>query len=156
MNRIAFPTVFPTVFPIAALLVALAAHAQVYEWKDEKGKTHYSDKPPSAAVSARKLGDSSPVTTNTTPPATAADRELDYRKRQKDAQDKAEKERHQQAAANEKKDACEAARRQLELLESGERIMQRDASGERYYLDDTQRQQEAARTRQLIQSSCAP
>ena len=152
MNRIASLTVFP----IAALLVALAAHAQVYEWKDEKGKTHYLDKPPSAAVSARKLGESSPATANTPPQATAAERELDFRKRQKDAQDKAEKDRQQQSAAKEKADACEAARRQLELLESGERIVQRDANGERVYLDDAQRQQEAEKTRRLIQSACTP
>ena len=152
MNRI----VVPIVIPIAALLVALAAHAQVYEWKDEKGKMHYSDKPPSTAVPARKLGDASPGASPSPAQASSAERELDYRKRQKDAQDKAEKDRQQQTAAREKSEACEAARRQLELLESGERIMQRDANGERYYLDDTQRQQEADKTRRMMQSACTP
>ena len=152
MRRIALPTVLP----IAALLVALCANAQVYEWKDEKGKTHYSDKPPTSSAPARKVGDSG---SGATPPAaqsTAAERELDFRKRQKDAQDKAEKDRQQQTAAREKADACEAAHRQLELLESGERIVQRDANGERAYLDDAQRQQETEKTRRLIQSACTP
>ena len=143
-------------FPIAALLVALAANAQVYEWKDEKGKTHYSDKPPTSTAPARKIGDPGAGATNPSAQTSAAERELDFRKRQKDAQDKAEKDRQQQTAAREKSDACEAARRQLELLESGERIMQRDANGERSYLDDAQRQQETDKTRRLIQSACTP
>ena len=143
-------------FPIAALLVALCANAQVYEWKDEKGKTHYSDKPPTGTAPARKIGDSTSVTGNASPQPTSAERELDFRKRQKDAQDKAEKDRQQQTAAREKSEACEAARRQLELLESGERIVQRDANGERAYLDDAQRQQETEKTRRLIQSACTP
>ena len=141
---------------IAALLVALCANAQVYEWKDEKGKTHYSDKPPTSTAPVRKIGDASPATTNASAQTTAAERELDFRKRQKDAQDKAEKDRQQQTAAKEKAEACEAARRQLELLESGERIAQRDANGERVFLDDAQRQQEADKTRRLIQSACTP
>ena len=143
-------------FPVAALLATVLANAQVYEWKDEKGKTHFSDKPPSGAAQARKLSDPVPAAASLPQQNSAADRELDYRKRQKDAQDKSEQDKKQQTAANEKKDACEAARRQLELLESGERIVQRDANGERSYLDDTQRQQEATKTRQLLQSSCAP
>ena len=152
MRRIAFPTVFP----IAALLVALVANAQVYEWKDDKGKTHYSDKPPSTAAPARKLADPAPGAASQPAQSSTADRELDYRKRQKDAQEKAEKDRQQQTAAKEKNDACEAARRQLELLDSGERIVQRDANGERFYLDDAQRQQETTRTRQMMQSACTP
>ena len=149
---------FPTVFPIVALLVALAANAQVYEWKDDKGKTHYSDKPPisRSTAPARKLADPAPGVANAPAQSSAAERELDFRKRQKDAQDKAEKDKQQQSAAKEKSDACEAARRQLELLESGERIVQRDANGERVYLDDAQRQQEAEKTRRLMQSACTP
>ena len=143
-------------FPIAALLVALCANAQVYEWKDETGKTHYSDKPPTRTAPARKIGDSGAGATTPAAQPTSAERELDFRKRQKDAQDKAEKDRQQQTAAREKADACEAGRRQLELLESGERIVQRDANGERVYLDDAQRQQETEKTRRLIQSACTP
>ena len=156
MKRIAFPIALATVMPIAALLVALAANAQVYEWKDATGKTHYSDKPPSSAAPTRKLADPAPGAANAPAQSSAAERELDFRKRQKDAQDKAEKDRQQQVAAKEKSEACEVARRQLELLESGERIVQRDANGERAYLDDAQRQQEAARTRQMMQSACTP
>ena len=156
MRRNALQTVLPTVFPIAALLVALAANAQVYEWKDDKGKTHYSDKPPVTTAPARKLADPAPGAVASPAQPSTAERELDFRKRQKDAQDKAEKDRQQQTAAKEKTEACEAARRQLELLESGERIVQRDANGERAYLDDAQRQQETEKTRRLIQSACTP
>ena len=31
------------------LLIALGVQAQVYKWKDETGKVHYSDQPPPAA-----------------------------------------------------------------------------------------------------------
>ena len=143
-------------FALVALLAAAAANAQVYEWKDEKGKTHYSDKPPIGAPRAPRTIDSQPAATVSSPQKTTADRELEFRKRQKDAQESAEKAKKEQTASADKKENCENARRLLETLESGERIALRDDKGERYYMDDSQRQQESARARQAIQSSCQP
>ena len=149
-------TMKPFALAVIALFVATAAGAQVYEWKDDRGKTHYSDKPPVGTSAVKKSAAPESSAPSSSPQKTTADRELEFRKRQKEAQENAEKAKKDQAASTDQKDNCENARRALEVLESGERIALRDNQGERYYLDDDQRQQEVAKARQAIQSSCKP
>ncbi len=132
---------------------AISAHAQIYQWKDASGKTVISDKPPIGAVQQQKTsGASSPSTS----PAqkTLAERELEFRQRQKESQDIAEKTRKENSSAAEKQENCNNARRQLQLLESGERVALRDEKGERYFMDDAQREQEIAKARKVLDTSC--
>ena len=149
-------TMKPFALAVIALLAATTASAQVYEWKDERGKTHYSDKPPVGTSAVKKSAAPVSSAPSSSPQKTTADRELEFRKRQKEAQENAEKAKKDQAASTDQKDNCENARRALEVLESGERIALRDGQGERYYLDDAQRQQETDKARQLIQANCKP
>jgi hypothetical protein len=141
---------------VATLLTAASATAQIYEWKDEKGKTHFSDKAPAANARAQRTITSEAPATGSATQKTTADRELEFRKRQKDAQDSGELAKKEQATSADKKESCANARRLLATLESGERIALRDDQGERYFMDDGQREQEAARTRQFMQSTCPP
>ena len=139
---------------LAAFSVAMSANAQIYQWKDEGGKTIISDKPPVGAnTAAKKIDSATPAAASNQ--KTLADRELDMRKRQKEAQDNSEKAAKEQAASNERAKNCESARRYLQTLESGERVSMRDDKGERYFMEDAQREQEIASTRQSIQSNCA-
>ena len=137
---------------VTVFLAATAANADIYKWKDKNGKTVISDKPPAESVTQK------PTTVADTAPAaaskTTAEKELDFKKRQKEAQDNAEKADKEQAAAAEKKANCESARRTLQALESGERISLRDDKGERYFMEDAQREQETAKARQAIQTNC--
>ena len=146
----------PFAFAVVALLAATAVNAQVYEWKDAQGKTHYADQPPVGTTPVQKIAAPESSTTNSPAQKTMADRELEFRKRQKDAQENADKTSKEKTADADRKESCDNARRTLELLSSGERIALRDGQGERYYLDDAQRQQEAAKTRQFIQANCKP
>lgn len=139
---------------VAALLVTTAVHAQIYQWKDENGKTVISDKPPAGAARTPRKIDAETPAANAAPQKTTADREMDFRKRQQESQEKAEKEQKEQAAAGQKKDNCERARRYLQSLESGERIALRDGQGERYYMEDAQRQQEISKAQQTVQADC--
>jgi hypothetical protein len=139
---------------VAALLAATAVNAQIYQWKDENGKTVISDKPPVGNVRQQQRIASEPPATNAAAQKTAADKELEFRKRQKDAQESTEKANKEQAASADKKENCENARRYLQALESGERIAMRDDKGERYFLDDAQREQDIAKTRQAVQTNC--
>lgn len=140
---------------LVALTFATVGSAQIYQWKDANGKTVISDKPPVGSASdARKVDAGSNAPGNSTQ-KTLADRELEMRKRQKDAQDASEKATKEQSAAAEKAKSCESARRYLQTLESGERVALRDDKGERYFMDDSQREQEIASTRQTIQSTCS-
>lgn len=148
----------PFALAIIALFAANAAHAQIYQWKDESGKTFLSDKPPPGQVRVqRKIASESaaPASSGATQKS-LADRDLEYRKRQKESRESAKKSDTEQTAADDKRENCENARRRLQALESGERISMRDDKGERYFIEDAQRDQEIARVRQAVQSNCTP
>lgn len=146
----------PFAFAVVAMLAATAVNAQIYEWKDAQGKTHYSDKPPVETSRVKKIA--APETSASADPTqkTMADRELEFRKRQKENQENADKANKEQAASADRKASCDNARRMLEMLGSGERIALRDDQGERYYMDENQRQQETIKARQAIETNCKP
>ena len=142
---------------IAALLAATATYAEVYQWKDANGKTHYSDQPPAGTVvtQTQKTESAAPASTpSAAAPKTTADKDLEFRMRQKESQDKAEKAKKEQDAANSLKDNCDSARKYLQTLESGERISQLNDKGEREYMTDARRQEETSKARQTIQANC--
>lgn len=140
---------------LAAVLLCpiLAAEAQIYRWQDENNKTIISDRPPSGnARNQKKIEAEKPPEGDAG--KTLADRDMEFRKRQKTARDNTEKAEKEQRASAEKQENCEVARRALKVLESGERVATRDSNGERVFMDDAQRAQEVARTRQVVQESC--
>lgn len=139
---------------LAALLAATAAHAQIYQWKDENGKTVISDKPPIGNVRQQKqISAESPAPVKVEQKS-LADREMEFRKRQDESREKNEKQQKEAALAAENRENCDRTRRALQSLESGERVATRNASGERVFLDDAQRAQEINRLRQAEQSFC--
>lgn len=139
---------------LAALFLAPSAGAQIYQWKDENGKTVISDKPPVGYVRQQKTIDSGTQAQNGQKQKSLADREMEFRKRQKESQESGDKARKEEASASEKRENCDNARRQLQALESGERIALRDDKGERYYMEDAQREQETIKARNFIESNC--
>jgi len=143
---------------VSIFSVMTAANAQIYQWKDESGRTVISDKPPVGRVHQQRKVATESSTTNSSgaKQKSLAERDLEFRKRQQEARENSEKAEKEQAATAEKARNCENARRQLRALESGERISMRDEKGERYILDDAQRDLEIGRVRQSIQANCAP
>ena len=139
---------------VAALFLAPSVGAQIYQWKDESGKTVISDKPPVGHVRQQKTIDSGTQTQSGQSQKSLADREMDFRKRQKTAQESGDKARKEESGAAEQKENCDNARRQLQALESGERIALRDDKGERYFMEDAQREQETIKVRNMIETSC--
>ncbi len=139
---------------VAVLFLAPSALAQVYQWTDENGKTVFSDKPPVGYVRQLKKIEPGTQVQNGQKQKSLADREMEFLKRQKESQESSDKARKEEASSVEKRENCDNARRQLQALESGERIALRDEKGERYYMDDAQREQETARARSFIDSSC--
>ncbi len=139
---------------VAALLVITAVNAEIYQWKDENGKTIISDKPPVGAARLPLKVEKDAPASNAAPQKTTADREMEFRKRQKESQESADKTQKEQAASADKKENCENTRRYLQTLESGERVSKLDDKGERYYMEDAQRQQEIAKAKQNMQAAC--
>jgi hypothetical protein len=153
------------------------AHAQTYQWKDSSGHTIISDTPPpgKAAKDARTIGTSKPMYREAPPvkedaakgetgkgeaakatdaPKTTADKDLEFKKRQQDAKEKADKEAKEKAANAEKKDTCERARGYMRGIESGQPVSTTNEKGERQVLDDNQRQQEMNRARKIADDAC--
>ena len=156
----------------ASTVALVPAHAQTYQWKDSAGRTIISDTPPpGAAKSTRTLGGAPQKASignekteavgtekKTEKPAdaekTMAEKDLDFKKRQLEAKEKADKEAKEQKLAADKKENCERARRNLTAMEANHPIATFDEKGERQILDKTQREQEMARTRQIVADTC--
>ena len=160
----------------AALLVApvvmlSTAYGQTYQWKDSSGKTVISDSPPpGSAKGSRSIGAKQPavVTGNgeaeaekgkpekaaASPQQTIAEKELDFRKRQQEAREKAEKEEKEAAAARDKQETCERARNNYRMLQSDTPLSQPDSQGKLQTMDASRRIQELERTRRIMQDAC--
>ena len=109
-----------TLFILA--LVWTAASAQVYTWRDASGKTHYSDTPP-PGVDAKKMrpGTQSGATSSGgTPVRSIAEQDMEFRKRQTEAEKARAKADQEKGDAEDGKRNCEDARKQLNALASGE------------------------------------
>ena len=137
-----------------ALSFALAAHAQIYQWQDDSGKTIISDKPPLGKVHDLRKVDSGSAASSAASPKSLAERDLEFRKRLKESQESADKAKKEQEAAAERQEQCASASRYLRSLQTGERIALRDEKGERYFMDDAQRAQEIEKARKAVQENC--
>ena len=137
------------------LLLAPAAIAQIYSWRDAEGKMHYSDQPPTAVANTRKLEPAQAPTEETDKARRKlAKDELDFRKRQLDAEESAAKAAKSEKEASERQENCKQARAYLQALESGVRIARSDEKGERNIIDDQGRQQETVSARSAVTSWC--
>jgi hypothetical protein len=150
-----------TALVVSCLLASLAAEAQIYQYKDASGRTVYSDQPPpGGSVKGKVVSGESAASAPSAPakagdaPKTAADHELEFRKRQKEQQEAAAKSDKEAADKLARKQDCERARRTLEVMESGERVATRDEKGERVFLEDSQRAAEASRARKAVAELC--
>ena len=149
----------PVAICLAACFSLPAAHAQTCQWKDAAGRTVVSDTPPPGnAKDVRCFGGSTapaaPTAAPASAPKTVAEKDADFKKRQQEGKEKADKDAKEQQAAAEKKENCARAKSSLATLESGRRVATSDEKGERRFLDDTERQQEIERARKIVAESC--
>ena len=151
----------------ASTVASQAALAQTYQWKDSSGRTIISDTPPPASVrGAKALGTAPPPSIGETKPAgeapaaantapkTTAEKEMEFRKRQQEAREKADKDAKEAAQAAQNRENCERARTHLQALESGRRMILPDGKGGETFLEDAQRGDEIARTQKTIAETC--
>ncbi|HMU67783.1 MAG TPA: DUF4124 domain-containing protein, partial [Cellvibrionaceae bacterium] len=126
-----------------ALTASISQAGQYYKWVDDKGVTHFSEKPVTG-MDAKKMGTSSktadassepePSATTDAPPADGA-----------------------AAPAQASKDEnCKIAQDRLKALQSGQRIRLVGADGKFSYLDQNQINDEIQKTQDVLKTSCAP
>ncbi|TXT32570.1 MAG: hypothetical protein FD131_143 [Rhodocyclaceae bacterium] len=145
-------------------VATISAHAETFQWKDSNGQTVVSDVPPPATAKGRRsiggmkpavVSEALPEKTGDAPkvadaPKTTAEKDLDFKKRQQEAREKADK----LAAESEKSENCERARRNLVALESNQPLSTYDEKGERKLMDSSQRDQEIERARRFVADTC--
>jgi hypothetical protein len=155
---------------IAAVL-STSANAQ-WKWKDENGHITVSDQPPPKTIPLKNIlqaprdrqtaldsGQTNPLAAkaavgpdakNEEAPKSYADKELEFKKRQKETADATRKQEEESNKAKAQQERCNTLRGNLAGLESGIRIARSNAKGEREFLDDAQRQAEIERSRKEI------
>lgn len=155
---------------VLACVCAGAAHAQ-WKWRDAKGNVQYSDMPPPPGTpdkdvlqrpntSARLIvvapPSSEPASTVARPASapTKAEQEAAAREKQRQDQQAAKQKEEERRLAEQRRDNCARAQASMRDLQSGIRLARTNEQGERIYLDDSQRQAEVDRTRQIISSDC--
>jgi hypothetical protein len=144
---------------ILAILAALAlpATAQVFKWVDEKGRTHYGEKPPEG-VKATEVGAAPASPGGGTTPAAQPDwkqKELES-KRQRIERDKKESQESARAQNREAQRAyrCEDGRRRLAMLNEQIRLYDRNEKGEKVYMEDKERPAAEAAAKRLVAENC--
>lgn len=128
-----------------------------FVWLDEKGNKQFSDQPPPSTVPKHKIlkfngkmfdeQDAPTATEGKTEakekhPETLADKELAYKKRKSESDEKAKKEAEDAKNTASKTENCKRMREYKVNLDSGQRINQMDANGNRSYMSDEKRVQE--------------
>jgi len=151
---------------LALLLAALPASAVLYKWVDKDGKVHYSDQPPpegarqSGVVNAPAPGTSPPAPSGDAAsqaprgPKSAAELEMEFRKRRLEAAEADAKRQQEAQAAEEKQRNCTHAKNRLASLETGGRITKYGPDGETVYLSDAEIARELGEARKVADSWC--
>lgn len=139
-----------------ATLASAAAVAQVYQWKDESGRTVISDSPPPGKYKAKREQSAAPVAASAPVAVTSAEKEIEFKKRQQDAKEKADREAKEKAAADARKQDCAQAQQALRVLESNERVATINEKGEREIYDAQRRKAETDRARAAVAEWCKP
>lgn len=146
-----------------ALVCCGSALAQVNKCVDGSGKTVYSQSPcpPSSkasairqAVPATPAGSTATSAAKNAAPKSAAELELDFKKRRVEEAESAKKAQEKLSDALGKEENCRAARGMLASLEGGARQSRTNESGERFFLDESQMAQEKERARKGVDSWC--
>lgn len=156
----------------AFALAAAPVHAQ-WMWKDEGGHVIASDMPPPPGTPSSRIMKSpragppprqvadAPATDQAKPdaakaeaPKSLADRDLDYKQREKERAEAAKKSDEEATKAKALQENCTAVRGNLAGLQAGGRASRVNERGEKVYLDDTQRQAEVTKAQGQIAQYC--
>lgn len=152
---------------LVLLLAALPASAVLYKWVDKDGKVHYSDQPPpqsakkSGVITAPSPGAGSPPPSGEgasqapkAGPKSAAEQEMEFRKRRLEAAEADAKRQQEAKAAEDKERNCTLAKNRLAALETGGRVTKYAADGETVFLSDAEIAKELGEARKTADSWC--
>ena len=124
---------------LVLLVGASPAYAQMYKCVDQRGVTHYTDKPCKGGKQVDIQGQP-PISGQLREPAKEdfSQQEADFKRRQ------FERERAEAQDKSALQARCRSARSEYNLLSRGTRVYKTGADGKRQYLEDPQREQRLA------------
>ncbi len=146
--------------PLALCVLVLPVWADLYKWIDEKGNVHYSDQPPSGDVKKTeslkqpKSAAASEAPAAAAKPKTAAEQDMEFRKRRVEAAEAEAKAQKEAAEAEDKKRNCQRATAQVAALERGGRITRPGPNGEQNFMTDAEIVKEVVNARKAADSWC--
>ena len=142
-------------------MCATTVQAQVNKCIDASGKTVYSQAPcPPTSKSASVRQSVAPAPPGAAKaakgaaPKSAAELELDFRKRQTEQADAGKKAAEKATEAQQREENCRVSRGALAGLEAGGRQSRINEKGERVFLDDAQLAAERERARTAVEQWC--
>lgn len=164
---------------LATALIACTSLAQAqWMWVNDKGVKQLSDQPPppgtppnrilkaprgAAAAELRKEmapapaeGEEAAAADEKASPAkpSLAERNADFKKRQKETADKTAQANEAAKKDAEKQKYCAEAKSNIGMLESGVRVSEMGPNGERSYMSDESRAQKIKEQRESVNSMC--
>ena len=133
--------------------LVVPAAAQVYKWVDEKGTTHYGERPPTGAKAQeveQHLVNPGPAPGKADQPSWS-EKDLEFRSRRIKTEQVEAKRKQQEDA---QRQACRQARDELGQMKMARRLYHLDEKGERIFQTDEERSASIARQEQLVSQRC--
>jgi len=143
----------PSAIAVLGLLAAAPVHAQMYKCVDDRGVTHYTDKPGPECKSEK-------VDIRPAPPLSG---KLEERKEDLAGQEREFRQRQIDQARQDKQDArdleaqkrrCAGMHAEYQRLTSGYRVARVNEKGERVFMEDADRDKRAAQLKSDIARNC--
>jgi hypothetical protein len=130
------------------------AYAQVYKWVDEKGVTHYGERPPpgkNARAVDERLANPAPAPGKAAQPPDWKEKELEFRSRRIEAEQAEAKQKQREAVDRQ---ACNQARDRLARMKTARGLYRLNEQGERVYQSDEEQRAAIADQEQLTAERC--
>lgn len=148
---------FPLLCSCLLLTAALPASAELYQWKDAQGRTHFSDRKPDGPGAVTTLPQAKPAPTAKTDSPSQAERQerlraLSQAREAERLEQEAEAQRREETERK-KQEACREVREHLASLE-GRRVYELDEKGQRVFVDDATRDIRVAAMERQYREHC--
>jgi hypothetical protein len=144
------------VLALALCALAAPALATLYKWTDANGRVVYSDLPPPANVKTEVV-QGAPPPSNPNAVKDMAAKDLELKKRSKDAAEKERKDEAARAEAVKRNEQCTRAEGQMRQLSAEQVALVRiNEKGETVYVDSATRRKEREDLAAWMQRNCGP
>ena len=150
-----------TILTLVFLALPLSAYGQLLKCVSKGGKVEYAQSCPEGTTEQKLRSGLSPGSPPASSPSPApaqkslAERDADFKKRQIEQQEAAQKDARKATEMAQRREDCEVAQSYLKSIESGQRLQRTDPrTGERVFLEDAEREAEANRARSRMADAC--